>query len=90
MRQRLFFFAPDVATVVSRATSLIHARGSRFIGGRHHGISRCIAGQGNSTSIHLCLQLRQLPSVVRSEMGSHGFQCCLQSKAKTRGKSSVT
>ena len=46
------------------ATSLIGPRGSRFIGGMHHGISRCIAGQGNSTSIHFILQLRQLPSVV--------------------------
>ena len=85
----LFFLRPMLPRSCP-ATSLIGARGSCFIGGVHHGMSRCIAGQGNvagqgnATSIHFFLQLRQLPSVVRSELGSHGSQCCLQSKAKTR------
>ena len=51
------------------AASSIGARGSRLIGGMHHGICRCIAGQGNLTSIHLFVQSRQLSSVVRSEIG---------------------
>ena len=47
-------FALDVATV-GPAALLIGALGSRFIGGMHHGISCCFAGQGHSTSIHLFL-----------------------------------
>ena len=52
---------------------LIGARGSRFIGGMHHGTARWIAGQGDWTSIHFFLQSRQLPFIVRSEIGSRGF-----------------